>query len=290
MDSAEQEKITKLFARQFAGLRSADIDPRAEKTAGRALREALDEAVLQMKRSDYDAFKKSAREALGSQNRADFDAYMEAFERGNRSFSLMDARQSFADYVGFLKESGGARKPEIVARKREMEAAFLESARNVIKNMGGDTQLQQALEAEFASLDEETRSGLTDYFVTRLKDLWKNPDFAEQREEAAKQEEAVKQEETEKVMTIEEAAEETRAQDKDKAADEEFSDEKKEELSKTLVRVDKGTVVRINFYLNGHYIDIEGTVAKNNVVYHYLTIGQKKIFYDDIYQIDIVSE
>ena len=70
----------------------------------------------------------------------------------------------------------------------------------------------------------------------------------------------------------------------------EFSDEKKEELSKTLVRVDKGTVVRINFYLNGHYIDIEGTVAKNNVVYHYLTIGQKKIFYDDIYQIDIVSE
>ena len=34
----------------------------------------------------------------------------------------------------------------------------------------------------------------------------------------------------------------------------EFSDEKKEELSKTLVRVDKGTVVRINFYLNGHYI------------------------------------
>ena len=52
----------------------------------------------------------------------------------------------------------------------------------------------------------------------------------------------------------------------------EFSDEKKEELSKTLVRVDKGTV------------------AKNNVVYHYFTIGQKKIFYDDIYQIDIVSE
>lgn len=48
--------------------------------------------------------------------------------------------------------------------------------------------------------------------------------------------------------------------------------------------------MRINFYLNGHYIDIEGTVAKNNVVYHYLTIGQKKIFYDDIYQIDIVSE
>ena len=70
----------------------------------------------------------------------------------------------------------------------------------------------------------------------------------------------------------------------------EFSDEKKEEVSKTLVRVDKRTVVRINFYLNGHYIDIEGTVAKNNVVYHYLTIGQKKIFYDDIYQIDIVSE
>lgn len=70
----------------------------------------------------------------------------------------------------------------------------------------------------------------------------------------------------------------------------EFSDEKKEELSNTLVRVDKGTVVRINFYLNGHYIDIEGTVAKNNVIYHYLTIGQKKIFYDDIYRIDIVSE
>lgn len=236
MDSAEQEKITKLFARQFAGSRSADIDPEAEKTAGRALKEALDEAVLQMKRSDYDAFKNGARAALGAQNRAGFDAYMEAFERGNRSFSLMDARQSFADYVGFLKESGSVRKPEIVAHKREMEAAFLEAARNVIKNRGSDTLLQQALEAEFASLDEETRGGLTDYFVTRLKDLWKDPDFAEQRKEAAKQEEVVKQEETEKVMTIEEAAEKTRAQDKDKAADEEFSDEKKTVLTQSWLK------------------------------------------------------
>ena len=42
----------------------------------------------------------------------------------------------------------------------------------------------------------------------------------------------------------------------------EFSDEKKEELSKTLVRVDKGTVVRIKFYLNGHYIDIEGKLSR----------------------------
>jgi len=70
----------------------------------------------------------------------------------------------------------------------------------------------------------------------------------------------------------------------------EFSDEMKEELAQTLMRVASGMVVRVKFYFNGHYVDLEGLVEKNSVVYHYIMIGQGKIYYDDIYHISIVEQ
>lgn len=48
----------------------------------------------------------------------------------------------------------------------------------------------------------------------------------------------------------------------------------------------------VEAYKNGlNYKEIrEKFHVTKTCFYHYLTIGQKKIFYDDIYQIDIVSE
>lgn len=68
-----------------------------------------------------------------------------------------------------------------------------------------------------------------------------------------------------------------------------FTDERKEELSKVLCKIVSGTMVRINFYHNGHYYDIEGEVSKANPIYQFLIIGQQKIFFDDIYDIAIIS-
>lgn len=70
----------------------------------------------------------------------------------------------------------------------------------------------------------------------------------------------------------------------------EFTEDRKEELSKTLCKIEKNTVVSVTFYYNGHYYNLEGEVSKINQIYQYLLIGQKKIFYDDIYDIAIISE
>lgn len=69
----------------------------------------------------------------------------------------------------------------------------------------------------------------------------------------------------------------------------ELSEDIKEEMSLTLRKIEKGTRVRINFYSIGHYYDIEGDVTKIDVIYHYLIIGQQKIFFDDIFEIQIIG-
>lgn len=183
MESTEQEKMSKLFKAQFETRRGDDADPVAKKKAEEELQKALREQVLKMKRADYDAFKDQMRDSLGAAFRADFDEYMGTFERNSRDISLMDARQSFADYVGFLKENHQARNPEAVAQKRDLEGAFLDNARACIKSMGNDALLQKALEAEYGELDEETRKGMTPHFVSRLKNLWNDPDFYNKKQE-----------------------------------------------------------------------------------------------------------
>lgn len=213
MESTEQEKMSKLFKAQFGTLRGYDADPAAEKKAAEELQEALREQVLKMKRADYDAFKNQMRDSLGAAFRADFDEYMGAFERNSRDISLMDARQSFADYVGFLKENHQARNPEAVAQKRDLEGAFLDNARACIKNMGNDALLQKAVEAEYGELDEETRKGMTPHFVSRLKNLWNDPDFynkQQEREQAepAKEEKDVQKAAEEKTVVIEQGVQE----------------------------------------------------------------------------------
>lgn len=198
MESTEQEKMSKLFKAQFETLRGYGADPAAEKKAAEELQEALREQVLKMKRADYDAFKAQMRDSLGAAFRADFDEYMGAFERNSRDISLMDARQSFADYVGFLKENHQARNPEAVAQKRDLEGAFLDNARACIKNMGNDALLQKAVEAEYGELDEETRKGMTPHFVSRLKNLWNDPDFYNKQQEREQAEPAKEEKDEQK--------------------------------------------------------------------------------------------
>lgn len=200
MESTEQEKMSKLFKAQFETLRGYGADPAAEKKAAEELQEALREQVLKMKRADYDVFKAQMRDSLGASFRADFDEYMGAFERNSRDISLMDARQSFADYVGFLKENHQARNPETVAQKRDLEGAFLDNARACIKNMGNDALLQKAVEAEYGELDEETRKGMTPHFVSRLKNLWNDPDFYNKKQEREQAEPAKEKEDEQKAV------------------------------------------------------------------------------------------
>ena len=68
----------------------------------------------------------------------------------------------------------------------------------------------------------------------------------------------------------------------------EISEEKKEEISAALTRLERGDVVEITFYYNGHYVLLAERVTAKNVAFGFLTIGENKIFFDDIYEIKIL--
>ena len=67
----------------------------------------------------------------------------------------------------------------------------------------------------------------------------------------------------------------------------EVSDEKAEEISKELIKIQKGSNVEIVFYRNGRYYELTGYVFAKNNTYKYLIIGEEKITYDDIYELKI---
>ena len=64
-----------------------------------------------------------------------------------------------------------------------------------------------------------------------------------------------------------------------------LSDEMAEKLSADLLKLRKNARVRLVFYRNGHYRDMEGDVVEVNYTYHYIKMGNEKIFFDDIYEI-----
>ena len=55
-----------------------------------------------------------------------------------------------------------------------------------------------------------------------------------------------------------------------------------EELSRTLSEAQVGATVRITFYSDGHYLDIEGTVTEIDAIYRRLCIGGERIRFEDI--------
>ena len=70
----------------------------------------------------------------------------------------------------------------------------------------------------------------------------------------------------------------------------ELSDDEKEELCASLIKINKGDRVQITFYYLGHYLTLDGTVLNKNIPYKYLTIGTQKIFFDDIYYVCTIEE
>ena len=68
-----------------------------------------------------------------------------------------------------------------------------------------------------------------------------------------------------------------------------LSEDMEDELSRVFQRVQRGSRVRITFYLNGHYVDVEGDVATIDEIYRYIKIGTQKIFFDDIYSLKIIE-
>lgn len=68
----------------------------------------------------------------------------------------------------------------------------------------------------------------------------------------------------------------------------ELSEEETADLNDKLCLLTGGDRAEITFYYKGHYLTIEGDVAKMVPQMHYLTIGQTNIPFDDIRSIKIL--
>lgn len=68
-----------------------------------------------------------------------------------------------------------------------------------------------------------------------------------------------------------------------------LSEDMEDELSRILQRIQRHSRVRLTFFKNGHYIDLEGDVSNIDEIYRFITIGSQKIFFDDIYSLNIVE-
>ena len=69
----------------------------------------------------------------------------------------------------------------------------------------------------------------------------------------------------------------------------ELAEEEQMEISETISRVGKGCKIDVTFYLNGHYVEVVDKVVKIQPTTKFLQLGTTKIYFDDIYKIEIVE-
>lgn len=70
----------------------------------------------------------------------------------------------------------------------------------------------------------------------------------------------------------------------------ELSEYRQEKISERLLRITKGTMIRIVYYHNDGYIKTEGMVSSIDITMQYLTLVKTKIDFFDIYDIAIESD
>lgn len=69
----------------------------------------------------------------------------------------------------------------------------------------------------------------------------------------------------------------------------ELSESRVNKLDRTLKKLERGMLVRVTYYSAGYYIDVEGGVTAVDKVYGYIKIGNGKIYFDDLYEVEIIA-
>ena len=69
----------------------------------------------------------------------------------------------------------------------------------------------------------------------------------------------------------------------------ELGEDDKISISNTINKLVKGNLVKVTFYFNGHYYELEDNVTKILIPFGYFMVGNVKIPFDDIYRIDLVN-
>lgn len=68
----------------------------------------------------------------------------------------------------------------------------------------------------------------------------------------------------------------------------ELPEEQQCELSDMLNKIERGLMIEVVFYFNGHYVSLIGQVENMNIAHKYLVVDKAKIYFDDIYSIVIL--
>ena len=69
-----------------------------------------------------------------------------------------------------------------------------------------------------------------------------------------------------------------------------ISEEKRQEISEVLSKIERGTKIDLIFYSDGKYLSLQAVVTEISFIYKYLQIGDGKIYFDDVYDIEIYQE
>jgi len=68
----------------------------------------------------------------------------------------------------------------------------------------------------------------------------------------------------------------------------EVQEEEASKISKVLLSLEKGTIVRVRYFENGHYLTAEGN-CKLMLESELIEVGLKKILLNDLFDIEIIS-
>lgn len=68
----------------------------------------------------------------------------------------------------------------------------------------------------------------------------------------------------------------------------ELTEENIEKLSKTILSLEKGMMVRVIYFEQDEYLKLEGIVSKIDITNRFIMIVKKRISLDDIFEIEVV--
>lgn len=73
-----------------------------------------------------------------------------------------------------------------------------------------------------------------------------------------------------------------------KVSKKELTEEDIEKLSKTILSLEKGMMVRVVYFDQDEYLKLEGIVSKIDITNRFIMIVKKRISLDDILEIEVV--
>ena len=68
----------------------------------------------------------------------------------------------------------------------------------------------------------------------------------------------------------------------------ELTEENIEKLSKTILSLEKGMMVKVIYFEQDEYLKLEGIVSKIDITNRFIVIVKKRISLDDIFEIEVV--